>query len=89
LDSSAGFTTTVDAANTRLAAQVQLLTLVNSTRGDLAALNRLSGGATYHVQIAADSSKRVVFLAAESAFCSIALSQYYRELLRIPETRKS
>ena len=47
----------VDAANKRLAVQGELLTLVNSTVGDLAALNRLSGGGKYYVQIAADTSR--------------------------------
>jgi hypothetical protein len=47
----------VDAANQKLSEQSVLLTLVNSTVGDLGALNRLSGGSTYYVQIAADTSK--------------------------------
>ena len=47
----------VDSANRELAEQRQLLALVNATVGDLAALNRLSDGGKYFVQIAADTSK--------------------------------
>ena len=47
----------LDAANRRLEAQGEILSLVNSTVGDLGTLNRLSGGNKYYVRIAADTSR--------------------------------
>ena len=47
----------LDAAKAELRAQSDLLTLVNVTVGDLASLNRLSGGARYFVRIATDTSR--------------------------------
>jgi hypothetical protein len=47
----------LDAANKRLEAQNQMLSLVNNTVGDLGMLNRLSGGNKYYVRIAADTSR--------------------------------
>jgi len=46
------------AANDKLKSQEPLLRLINVTTGDLAALNRLSGGDTYYVRIAADTSSQ-------------------------------
>jgi len=45
-------------ANERLEAQNQTLRLVESTVGDLGALNKLSGGNKYYVRIAADTSRQ-------------------------------